>query len=103
MRTQRFGAQSPQPVGPSGQLGKEQTRPSAEDLFSRYGVGFGRTVSMPHRGTCSVGAELPNTFRGRTAVPLKLFQRLLGHMAAAAAVTPLGLLHMRPLQHWLHG
>ncbi len=28
-----------------------------------------------------------NTFRGRTAVPLKLFQRLLGHMAAAAAVT----------------
>ncbi len=44
-----------------------------------------------------------NTFRGRTAVPLKLFQRLLGHMAAAAAVTPLSLLHMRPLQHWLHG
>ncbi len=44
-----------------------------------------------------------NTFRGRTAVPLKLFQRLLGHMAAAAAVNPLGLLHMRPLQHWLHG
>ncbi len=44
-----------------------------------------------------------NTFRGRTAVPLKLFQRLLGHMAAAAAVTPLGLLYMRPLQHWLHG
>ncbi len=91
MRTQGFGAQSPQPVGPSGQLGKEQTRPSAEDLFSRYGVGFGRTVSTPHRGTCSVG------------VTLKLFQRLLGHMAAAAAVTPLGLLHMRPLQHWLHG
>ncbi len=24
-------------------------------------------------------------------------------MAAAAAVTPLGLLHMRPLRHWLHG
>ncbi len=34
-------------------------------------------------------------------VPLKRFQRLLGHMASAAAVTPLGLLHMRPLQHWL--
>ncbi len=29
-----------------------------------------------------------NTFKNRTA---------------AAAVTPLGLLHMRPLQHWLHG
>ncbi len=35
-------------------------------------------------------------------VPLKQFQRLLGHMASAAAVTLLGLLHMRPLQHWLH-
>ena len=40
-----------------------------------------------------------NTFNGRTAVPLKFFQRLLGHMAAAAAVTLLGLLHMRSLQH----
>ncbi len=44
-----------------------------------------------------------NTFKNRTAAPLKRFQRLLGHMAAAAAVTPLGLLHMRPLQHWLRG
>ncbi len=42
-----------------------------------------------------------NSVKGRTAVPLKQFQRLLGHMAAA--VTPLGLLHIRPLQHWLHG
>ncbi|KAL0153588.1 hypothetical protein M9458_051068 [Cirrhinus mrigala] len=28
--------------------------------------------------------------------------RLLGHMASSAAATPLGLMHMRPLQHWLH-
>ncbi len=102
MQTQGFGAQSLPPVGPSGQLGKEQTRPSAEDLFSQYGVGFSQTVCTPHRGTCSVSVlNCLNTFRGRTAVPLKLFQRLLGHMAVA--VTPLGLLHMRPLQHWLHG
>ncbi|KAL1270896.1 hypothetical protein QQF64_029912 [Cirrhinus molitorella] len=40
------------------------------------------------------------SFRHKTAVPLKDFQRLLGHMTAA--VTPLGLLHMRPLQRWLH-
>ena len=44
-----------------------------------------------------------STLKRRTAAPLKLFQRLLGHMASAAAVTPLGLLHMRPLQHWLRG
>ncbi len=43
-----------------------------------------------------------SSFRGRNVVPLKQFQRLLGHMASAAAVTPLGLLHMRPLQYWLH-
>ncbi len=48
-------------------------------------------------------AELLKTLSGRTAVPLKLFQRLLGHMAAAAVTVPLGLLHMRPLQHWLYG
>ncbi len=34
---------------------------------------------------------------------MKLFQRLLGHMAAAAVTVLLGLLHMRPLQHWLYG
>ncbi len=44
-----------------------------------------------------------NMFKSRTTVPLKQFQRLLGHMEAAAAVTPLGVLHIRPLQHWLHG
>ncbi len=38
MLTQGFGALAPQPVGPSGQLGKEQTLADAEDLFSRYGV-----------------------------------------------------------------
>jgi hypothetical protein len=37
------------------------------------------------------------------AIPLKTFQRLLGLMAAAAPVCRLGLLHMRPLQHWLQG
>ncbi len=43
------------------------------------------------------------TLSGRTAVPLKLFQRLLGHMAAAAVTVPFALLHTRPLQHWLYG
>ncbi len=87
----------------SGQLGKEQTRPSAEDLFSRYELdSVEQSARLTEERAQSV-LNCLNTFRGRTAVPLKLFQRLLGHMAAAAAVTPLGLLHMRPLQHWLHG
>ncbi len=58
MRTLGFGALAPQPVGPSGQLGKEQTLPDAEDLFSRYGVGFGQSDNAPHAGTRSVGVEL---------------------------------------------
>ncbi|KAI2652659.1 Gag-Pro-Pol polyprotein [Labeo rohita] len=50
----------------------------------------------------NITARLTNERRHKTVVPLKHFQRLLGHMAAAAAVMQLGLLHMRPLQHWLH-
>ncbi len=56
--TQGPGAQAPQPAGPSGQLGKEQTRANAEDLFSWHGVRFGQPNSTPHPGTCSVSAEL---------------------------------------------
>ncbi|TRY93130.1 hypothetical protein DNTS_016476 [Danionella cerebrum] len=37
----------------------------------------------------------------RPVVRLKLIQRLLGHMSAAAPVIRLGLLRMRPLQQWL--
>ncbi len=43
MRLQGSGAPVPQPVGSSGQLGKEQTLPCAADLFSRCEVGL---VSM---------------------------------------------------------
>ncbi len=58
VRTQGPGGQAPQPAGPSGQLGKEQTRANAEDLFSQHGVEFGQPDSTLHPGTCSVDAEL---------------------------------------------
>ncbi len=102
VRSQGPGASAPQPVGASGQLGKEQALPCAENLFSWCGVDL---VSMTARLMEERAQSVLNclsSFRGRTVVPLKLFQRLLGHKASAAAVTPLGLLHMRPLQHWLH-
>ncbi len=88
MRTQGFGAQSPQPVGPSAQLGKEQTRPSAEDLFSRYGVGFGRTVSTPHRGTCSVGVELPEYIQGQDSGPTETFSEAPGAYGGRSGSNP---------------
>ncbi len=59
VRTQGYGAQSPQLVGTSGQPGKEQTLPYAEDLFSRHGVGLGQPHSTSFRGACSVNAEMP--------------------------------------------
>ncbi len=83
------------------ELGKEQTLPDAEDLFSRYRVGFGQSECASRRKRTQLVLNCLNTFKNRTAAPLKQFQRLLGHMATA--VTPLGLLHMRPLKHWLHG
>ncbi len=60
------------------------------------------TARLPQERTQSV-LNCLKTLSGRMAVPLKLFQRLLEHMAAAAAIVPLSLLHMRPLQHWFHG
>ncbi len=85
MSVQDPAFRAPQPVGFSGQLGKEQTRANAEDLFSRHGVGFGQPDSTPHPVRAESVLNCLKTLSGRTAVPLKHFQRLLGHMAAAAA------------------
>ncbi len=69
MRTQGHSAQSPQPVGASGQLGKEQTLPCAEDLFSRHGVGLGQPHSTSLIRVCSVDADLPGVFPAQEGGP----------------------------------
>ncbi len=102
MRERGPGAQVPQPIGSSGQLGKGNSC-HAEDLFSQHGVGFGHQTAHLTQERAQSLLNCLNTLSDRMVVPLKLFQRLLGHMAGAAAIVPLGLLHMRPLQHWLHG
>ncbi len=58
-RSQGLGAPASQPVGSSGQLGKEQALPCAENLFSRCGVRLGEYDGTPHGGTCPSSAELP--------------------------------------------
>ncbi len=58
-RSQGLGAPAPQPVGASGQLGKEQALPCAENLFSLCGVRLGEYDGTPHGGTCPSSAELP--------------------------------------------
>ncbi len=82
----------------------EKSKLSPVQRISFLGVELD-SVSMMARLTEESAQAVLNclsSFRGRNVVPLKQFQRLLGHTASAAAVTPLGLLHMRPLQHWLH-
>ncbi len=82
----------------------EKSKLSPVQRISFLGVELD-SVSMTARLTEESAQAVLNclsSFRGRNVVPLKQFQRLLGHMASAAAVTPLGLLHMRPLQYCLH-
>ncbi len=58
-----------------------------------------RAVMAPERALAI--QKLAATFKSDTARPLKVFQRMLGLMAAASPVLQLGLLRMRPLQRWL--
>ncbi len=58
-RSQGLGASAPQPVGASGQLGKEQALPCAENLFSWCGVRLVEYDGTPHGGACPSSAELP--------------------------------------------
>ncbi len=58
-----------------------------------------RAVIAPERALAI--QKLAATFKNDTARPLKVFQRMLGLMAAASPVLQLGLLRMRPLQRWL--
>ncbi|KAI2660482.1 ORF V: Enzymatic polyprotein [Labeo rohita] len=86
------------------QVNREKSKLSPVQRISFLGVELD-SVSMTARLTNERAQSVLKcleSFRHKTAVPLKTFQRLLGHMVAAAAVTPLGLLHMRPLQRWLH-
>ncbi len=58
-RSQGLGASAPQPVGASGQLGKEQALPCAENLFFWCGVRLVEYDGTPHGGVCPSSAELP--------------------------------------------
>ncbi len=58
-----------------------------------------RAVIAPERALAI--QKLAATFKSDTALPLKVFQRMLGLMAAASPVLQPGLLRMRPLQRWL--
>ncbi len=92
----------PQPVGDSGQLGKEQALPVQKNSFLSMELDSVSVVARLTNERAQSMLTCLSSFRGRMVVPLKHFQRLLGYMESTAAVSPLGLLHMGPLQHRLH-
>ncbi len=57
MRTQGFGALAPQPVGPSGQLGKSKLSLMQSIFFLGMELDSVNQTAR-HAGTCSVGVEL---------------------------------------------
>lgn len=54
----------------------------------------------PHRVDDILGLLL--LFQGGRRLPYRMFLRLLGKLTSIAAVVPLGLLLLRPLQRWLN-
>ncbi len=104
VQTQGHGAQPPQPVGASGQLGKEQTLPCAEDLFSQHGVGLGQPHSTSLSGACSVDAELPGVFPAQEGGSTETFSEAPGaygirsrcHAARIASYETASALASRP-------
>ncbi|KAL0190865.1 hypothetical protein M9458_013563, partial [Cirrhinus mrigala] len=58
-----------------------------------------RAIVVPE---CALAIQqLAASFKMGASRPLKAFQKMLGLMASASPVLQLGLLRMRPLQHWL--
>ncbi len=104
VRTQEYGAQSPQPIGASGQPGKEQTLPYAEDLFSRHGVGLGQPHSTSLRGACAVNAEMPGVSPAQEGGSTETFSEASGvygirsryHAARIASYETASALASRP-------
>ncbi len=78
--SQGLGASAPQPVGASGQLGKEQALPRAENLFSRCGVRLGEYDGTPHGGTCPSSAELPEFLQRQECGTTETVSEAPGHI-----------------------
>ncbi|KAL0147528.1 hypothetical protein M9458_057156, partial [Cirrhinus mrigala] len=71
LRTQGHGSQPFGSVGASGQLGKEQTLPGTEDLFSWCRAGLGQYVCTSLPGACTVSSEVCGNTQMRVSGPPK--------------------------------
>ncbi len=94
MRTQGHSAQSPKHL--ELRVNWEKSKLSPAQRISFLGMELDSVNLTGHLSIERAQSMLNclESFQGKRVVPLKQFQRLLGHMASADAVTPLGLLHM---------
>ncbi len=107
-RSQGLGAPAPQPDGASGQLGKEQALPCAENLFSRCGVRLSEYNGTPHRGMCPSSAELPEFLQRQECGTTETFSEAPGaygirscsHAARIASYETTSSLATLPVPRW---
>ncbi len=110
-RPQGLGALASQPVGASGQLGKEQALPRADNLFSRCGVRLGEYDGMPHGGMCPSSDELPELLQRQecgttetvSVVPGAYGIRSCSHAVWIASYETTSALATLPRWLWRHG
>ncbi len=99
-RSQGLGAPAPQPVGASGQLGKEQALPCAENLFSRCGVRLGEYDGTPHGGTCPSSVELPEFLQRQECGTTETVSEAPGAYGIGLWTGPRLLWHINCLELW---
>ncbi|KAL0151366.1 hypothetical protein M9458_053360 [Cirrhinus mrigala] len=72
------GSQPPGSFGTSGQLGKEQTLPNAEYLFSQCRAGVGQYDSMSFPRPCTVSAEVCESTQTQNSSPPEILSEAPG-------------------------
>ncbi len=104
VRTQGHGAWPPQPVGASGQLGKEQTLPCAEDLaFLRAGVPLGQVSRHVVVSTDASAMGWGAMCNGHAAAGIWTGSRLQWHINCLELLAVwLALRHFKGLLHDKH-
>ena len=90
-------------LGMSVNLEKSSLLPMQQTTFIGMSLD---SVSMQARPTTQRVEKIHNllrSFRLGAMVTVRKWLRLLGMLTSVSAVTPLGLLHLRPLQRWFNG
>lgn len=83
-------------------LKKSSLVPRQETVFLGIHLDSRSLRATPSQARIVDIGRLLGSFRRGRSLTLRSFQRLLGMLAAASSLVPLGLLELRPLQRWLY-